>query len=300
LPKRLLISGAEGQLGKALQFQLADKFEILATARIPSVSAKKNRKVKSLDITYRDVVKSVVTEFDPDIIINCAAFTNVDGCESQKKKAHDVNVKGLQNLIHFSKIDSLIIQISSDYVFNGEEGPYAETDHTFPVNYYGKTKLEAENLLRGSQRRHLIFRGNVLFSDDVFFKSNFFGWVYKSLLKKEPITVVNDQISNPTLINEFVNAIFQAMVMKCEGVFHIGSEDYLSRYEFAIKIAKLFKFDESLISPVNTAHLAQKISSYVAERPKHSGLKTAKLEKEANLTIHSTDYNLKRLKRILA
>ena len=300
MSKRLLITGAEGQLGKALQFQLADKFDLLSTARIPSSTGKKKRNVISLDVTDRSAVNSVLGDFNPHIIINCAAYTNVDGCEIHKEKAHDVNVKGLRNLIQFSDKDSLIVQISSDYVFNGLEGPYAENDHTFPVNYYGKTKLEAENLLRGSQRKHLIFRGNVLFSEDLFCKSNFFAWVYKSILKNNSIKVVDDQISNPTLISEFVKAIFQAMVMKCEGVFHIGSEDHLSRYEFALNIAKIFKMDTSLISPVSTAQLAKNIPGYVAERPKYSGLITTKIERNANLTIQSTEFNLKRLKRMLS
>ncbi|MDP6570828.1 MAG: SDR family oxidoreductase [Candidatus Marinimicrobia bacterium] len=299
MAKRLLITGAEGQLGKAIQFQFAENFELLATARNPSSAAKKKRNVISLDIANRSTVNSILGEFKPHIIINCAAYTNVDGCEIQKDKAHDVNVNGLQNLIQFSEKDACIVQISSDYVFNGKDGPYAETDHTFPVNYYGKTKLEAENLLRGAQRKHLIFRGNVLFSEDLFCKSNFFAWVYTSLLKNKPIAVVDDQVSNPTLISEFVKAIFQAMVMKCEGVFHVGSEDFLSRYEFALNIAKNFKMDTSLISPVSTAQLAKNIPNYVAERPKHSGLKTTKIEKNANLTVQSTEYNLKRLKRLL-
>jgi dTDP-4-dehydrorhamnose reductase len=205
----------------------------------------------------------------------------------------------LRNLIQLSEVNTHIIQISSDYVFDGSNGPYSEDDHTFPVNYYGKTKLEAENVLRGTRRKWSIFRPNVLYSSDLFCKGNFFAWVYKSLLKKQAISVVADQISNPTLSNHFVNAIFQAIIMDYEGILHIGSDDYISRYEFAIEIAKVFGFDLDLISKIDTDFLSRKLNSYIAERPLHSGLLIGKLEEELNFLSYSTNYNLKLLKREL-
>ena len=197
MARKILITGAEGQLGKALQINLSDKFKLLPTSRKPTVKAIKNRNVHKLDITVKEDIAAVIASFKPDIIINCAAYTDVDGSEKDKDLAHKVIVSGLQNLIQLSEKETFFIQISSDYVFDGISGPYAEDDHTFPVNYYGKTKLEAENMLRGMRRRYLIFRPNVLYSEDIFSKGNFFAWVYKSLLKEKSISVVTDQISNP-------------------------------------------------------------------------------------------------------
>ena len=213
--------------------------------------------------------------------------------------AHQVNVEGLRNLIQLSDINTYLIQISSDYVFDGDSGPYSEDEHTFPVNYYGKTKLEAENILRGTRRKWAIFRPNVLYSSDLFSKGNFFAWVYRSLLKKDSIYVVTDQISNPTFNLQIVRAIFQCIIMDFEGILHIGSDDYMSRYEFALDIAKVFGFDSALITKIDTDSLTQKVKSYIAKRPLHSGLVVNKIEKELNTSSHSTNYNLKLLKSSL-
>ena len=294
-----MITGAEGQLGKALQIGLTDKFNILSTTRQPTQLAKNQRNVQKLDITDKENISNVLESFKPDIIINCAAYTNVDGSEINKDLAHQVNVEGLRNLIQLSDINTYLIQISSDYVFDGDSGPYSEDEHTFPVNYYGKTKLEAENILRGTRRKWAIFRPNVLYSSDIFSKGNFFAWIYKSLLKKDSISVVTDQISNPTFNQQFVRAIFQCIIMDFEGILHIGSDDYMSRYEFALDIAKVFGFDSDLITKIDTDSLTQKVKSYIAKRPLHSGLVVSKIEKELNTSSHSTNYNLKLLKSSL-
>lgn len=294
-----MITGAEGQLGKALQIGLTDKFNILSTTRQPTQLAKNQRNVQKLDITNKENISNVLESFKPDIIINCAAYTNVDGSEINKDLAHQVNVEGLRNLIQLSDINTYLIQISSDYVFDGDSGPYSEDEHTFPVNYYGKTKLEAENILRGTRRKWAIFRPNVLYSSDLFSKGNFFAWVYRSLLKKDSIYVVTDQISNPTFNLQIVRAIFQCIIMDFEGILHIGSDDYMSRYEFALDIAKVFGFDSDLITKIDTDSLTQKVKSYIAKRPLHSGLVVSKIEKELNTSSHSTNYNLKLLKSSL-
>ena len=300
MARKILITGAEGQLGKALQISLSDKFKLLPTSRKPTQKAIKNRNVHKLDITVKEDIAAVIASFKPDIIINCAAYTDVDGSEQDKDLAHKVNVSGLQNLIQLSEKETFFIQISSDYVFDGNNGPYTEDDHTFPVNYYGKTKLEAENMLRGMRRRFLIFRPNVLYGEDIFSKGNFFAWVYKSLLNGKSISVVTDQISNPVYVQNFVNAIFKCIIMNCEGIYHFGSNDYISRYEFARNIAQIFNFELSLVEPIETKTLAQKVKSYIAKRPINSSLKTEKIEQEVNHTIYSTLYSLKQLKNNLA
>ena len=291
-----MITGAEGQLGKALQIGLTDKFNILSTTRQPTQLAKNQRNVQKLDITDNENISNILKYFKPDIIINCAAYTNVDESEINKELAHQVNVEGLQNLIQLSDINTYLIQISSDYVFDGANGPYSEDEHTFPVNYYGKTKLEAENILRGTRRKWAIFRPSVLYSSDLFCNGNFFAWVYKSLLKKQSISVVADQISNPTLTQKFVNCIFQCIIMDYEGILHIGSDDYISRYEFALEIANVFDLDSNLITKIDTKSLSNTVKSYIAGRPLHSGLIIDKIEKELNISTHSTNYNLKLLR----
>ena len=194
MKKKILITGSSGQLGSALQSSLSVNFDILSTSKIKSDSLSYLKNNKILDITNRNNVSYILNYFSPDIIINCAAFTNVDMSESNKKNAHNVNVLGLENLIKYSDKNIYIIQISSDYVFNGNLGPYKEDDLTYPVNYYGKTKLEAENILRGSNCRWTIFRPNVIYSYNLKCKDNFFTWIYRSLLNKNHKQSFSDSV----------------------------------------------------------------------------------------------------------
>ena len=298
MSRKVLITGAGGQLGKALQGKLMDKYEIFVFTK----SSKKepvDSKLKSLDIRENESVKKIFNEINPDIIINCAAYTDVDENEKNKDLSYLTNVGGLHNLIQASHPDSYFIQISSDYVFQGDAGPYVEEDPTHPINYYGKVKLEAENLLRGSRRKYLIIRPNVLYSEDLFCKGNFFSWIYKSLLNERTISVVTDQISNPTFVPHLVSMIFHGMNLRLEGVFHYGSDDYLSRYDFAIKIAEIFQLNSQLILPIATKELMQNIKTYIARRPLHSGLRTNKIADCLDVPIYSTEYSLQILKKYL-
>ena len=178
--KKILITGGGGQLGRELYAFLFNKYDIIMTSR-QSISSNNVIKYLTMDISDRDNVNEIITTYNPDIIINCAAFCDVDANENQKKYSREVNVSGLRNILLTSSKNTHIIQISSDYVFDGENGPYFEDDSTHPVNYYGKIKLEAENILRGSLHRWTIIRPNVIYGSKVMCKSNFFAWVYNNL-----------------------------------------------------------------------------------------------------------------------
>ena len=142
--KTILITGSNGMLGSHLSKINLYNYNI--------ITLPKNDIKKSLDVTNSNDVKECLDNFKPDFIINCASYTNVDQSEINKELAHSVNVKGLVNLVKFSNVNTKIIHISSDYVFDGIKGNYAENDITRPINYYGKTKLESENFLIGSNR----------------------------------------------------------------------------------------------------------------------------------------------------
>ncbi len=283
---RVLITGADGQLGYELSKVLPQYFVTLPTSKSVQSS-----NIQLLDITNFNEVEKTVNNFNPDVIINCAAYTHVDNCEIYKNTAHEVNVGGVWNFIKASNKDVRIIQISSDYVFDGTKGPYKEKDLPNPISYYGKTKLESENILRGSQHRYLIIRPNVVYSSDIDKFNNFFSWVFKSLNAEKQINVVTDQISNPTLTKYLTDAIVKCILLQREGIYHFGSEDNLSRYEFAQLIAKVFNLNSNLIKPIKTELLKQ-----TAKRPKHSGLCTNLIEDELEISILSTEYMLKEIK----
>ena len=275
--KKILITGAEGQLGFYLYKKLDKTFDVIATSRVGN----KKEKIINLDITNYKDVKIICQKFQPTIIINCAAITDVDFCERNKKEAYRVNVDGINNLIKSSDLTCKIIQISSDYVFDGNELNYTEESMPDPQNYYGKTKLEAENLLLGQRRPFTILRPNTIFS---FNKYNFLTWVYKSLKNNEQINVVADQVSNPSYVPSICSSIISIILMNGVGIYNHGSSDNISRYEFSLKIADSFNLNKKLISKINTLELNQ-----FAKRPLNSILNTHKIENDFNIKMNYID-----------
>jgi len=289
--KKILITGADGQLGRALTTLLKEYYTVLGSVLDISLVKDSPVSLVQTDIIKYEELQKTLDDFLPDMIINTAAFTNVDQSETQKETAWAVNVGGLENIIRCSDPSSRIIHISSDYVFDGKKGPYLEDDPTYPISYYGKTKLAAKNALRGSRRNYLILRPNVLYQSTTHDHASFFAWVFTSLKKSQDINVVTDQTSNPTWVIPFAEAIMSCIILNAGGIYHYGSEDYLNRYQFAMMIAHTFKFDSSLIHPIQTLDLKQP-----ALRPENSGLRTDKIHEELNVKIYPTQYCLNQIK----
>ena len=282
--KNILITGASGLLGSELIKSLYSTYNVLPTSRNGFL-----KKSKILDITQKDDVADLIAAFNPSIIINCAAYTAVDKAEVEKKNARDVNVGGLSNLIKACNKKTKIIHISSDYVFDGKSGGYTEDDPTFPINYYGKTKLESENLLIGSNIEFVILRPNVLYSNDLS-KAHFLSWVVNSLSKGEEIRIATDQISNPTYIPDLLEVISDSIVLDFSGILHVGSEDSVSRYDFANQISCIFGLKNELIIPVESLLLKQK-----AKRPFNSSLNCNKIQVELNKELYPVEYGIRRV-----
>jgi len=284
LKKKILISGANGQLGNCINTNLSNYFNIIPSSLNPNIDSLK------LDITNKLNVKSVLDRINPEIIINCAAITNVDLCERDRTLARNVNCIGLQNLVKYSKKNTKIIHFSSDYVFDGSKGCYVEEDPTSPVNFYGKTKLEAENFLIGCNRKSLIIRINGLYSSKLKNK-NFFSFIYNSLNARKKISVVNDQLSNPTLVDLLPEVVMKAILLDATGVVHYGSCNIISRYDFAKEICNVFRLNFKLIEKISTHKLQQ-----LALRPLNTGLDTSKIENLLGINTYDTKYCLELIK----
>ena len=220
-----------------------------------------------LDITNSLLVKDMVSVISPDIIINLAALTNVDLCESNPDLAHAINFQGVKNLVNVFK--GPIIHLSTDYVFDGKLGRYKENDITNPINIYGVTKYKAEKFLLEKSKRSLIIRTNVLYDYQSKAKSSFLNWVVDSLKRGEKIKVVDDQFNNPTWTDSISVVIDRAIKADLNGLIHWGDFDWISRYDFANKIADKFNLQSNLIEPIKTEELNQ-----VAPRPLNGGLDT--------------------------
>ncbi len=275
---RILITGAFGQLGSAFSRHLSEDFDIIRTGR--SIPHGKNGII--LDVLNQIYFKEVIQATEPDLVINLAAMTPVDGCELNPNLAKEINIASVQHLC--DSFDGKIIHLSTDYVFDGENGPYSEDDPVCPLSVYGETKLESERILLNHNPNHLVIRGNVIYDDSETTKASFLNWVVNSLKEKQEIQVVNDQVNNPTWTKSMADIIALCIEKDLSGIVHWGDADHLNRYDFAIKIAEKYVLDSKLIKAITTEELNQ-----AAPRPLKSGLKSDKLVQALNVVPPSID-----------
>jgi len=247
---------------------------------------------EQVDITSKKDVKRLVHTVEPDVIVNCAAFTNVDACETERELAWKINVGGVEHLIEVARRNNArIVHVSTDYIFDGKSGPYDELSRPEPLSYYGKSKLASENVLRSAGIHFVIARTMVLYGYAVGVKANFALWLVQSLQAKQTVRIVDDQIGNPTLVDDLAYGLLRAVELGKTGIFHIAGREITSRYEFALRLARVFGLDESLILPIKTASLKQP-----AARPLKSGLITLKAEVELGYKPSSIEHGLEVLK----
>ncbi|MBN1302407.1 MAG: dTDP-4-dehydrorhamnose reductase [Melioribacteraceae bacterium] len=293
IKKRVCIVGSNGMLGQKLvdYYSKSNNTELLCCSAEES-SWIDNVDYMQVDITSKKSVQNSIKKFYPDFIINTAAFTNVDGCESEKELSWKVNVSGVENLIKAgNSCDSHIIHLSTDYVFDGKEGPYDETAKPNPISSYGRSKLASENLLRSKYRKATIVRTNVLYGHTKYGRPDFVNWIIDSLKQGKEIRIVTDQINNPTLINDLVQGISKIIEFGKYGIYNIGGNEFLSRYDFAIRIAEFFDLNESLIREIETKELNQP-----AARPLKSGLIILKAQTQLGYKPHKIEEALSIIK----
>ena len=249
--RRVLVTGSNGLLGQKLVELLSrgSDYDLLLTSKHPnSVIEGDDIQYRELDITQRNDVRRIVDDFQPDMIVNTAAVTNVDLCETQRELAWSVNVVGIENLVLAAKfVGASILQLSTDYVFDGKTGPYDEDARPNPLSYYGRTKLASENVLRSSGVPFTIVRTMVLYGVALMVKPNFALWLIHELEREKPVRVVDDQYGNPTLADDLAYAMLKMIALNREGTYHVAGGELVNRYQFAIQVAKQFGFDKKLI-----------------------------------------------------
>lgn len=294
---RILVFGANGMLGQ----RLIEFYSKLPNIQLLSSSVEdkpvfEDTEYRKIDITRRDEVKDLCYDFYPDVIVNAAAYTNVDLSETERELAWKTNVKGIEYIAEVSRvIDSHIIHISTDYIFDGKKGPYSERDKPNPLGYYARTKLASENVLHISGTYNTILRTNVLYGIAHNSRPDYVRWVVNSLRGGQKIRIVTDQINNPTFIDDLIQAISKVIEYKKYGIFNVGGEEFLSRYDFTIKIADFFNLDKSLITPITTEELHQP-----SPRPLKSGLIILKAQTQLGYKPHSIIESLMKMKKELS
>lgn len=294
--KTVVVTGANGLLGQKVVDVFSPHFNTLATSvQKESVRTLKDVEYHQLDLTNYSRTEGFLKYFEPDYVVNCAAYTNVDKAEEERKLCYKINATAVEHMTEFlRRTETKFVQVSTDYVFNGQSGPYRESDRPDPINYYGTTKLAAENAVRGSGADCLIFRTNVLYGAADSIKNNFVLWVMNSLADNQSIRVVDDQMNNATIANGLAEAILMGCVMNAQGLYHYGGTDFIDRYDFALKIADYFGYDQGLISRCSTADLNQ-----AAPRPLKSGLHTDKVVDDLQIRLYDTKAGLKQFEKDL-
>ncbi|MBU3698843.1 MAG: dTDP-4-dehydrorhamnose reductase [Candidatus Kapabacteria bacterium] len=247
-----------------------------------------------VNVRDKNALKQSIMSAMPNVIINLAAMTNVDRCETERQMAWDLNVTLVENLSRISRVlDAKMVHISTDYVFDGTKGPYTETAVPNPINYYGKSKLAGENICVSGNTNSLIIRTNVIYGPPRE-RPDFVRWVLDALDADTPIRVVDDQIGNPTYVDDLAEAIMRLGMSRRTGIYHVGGSDFLSRYDFALKVAEFFKLDPGVIRRVSTSELAQ-----TAKRPLKLGLVSLKAETDLRMKMRGVESGLTSIRQYL-
>lgn len=278
-------------MGRKLLHLMAGRFEVLAVDinKPPDIMG---GTFYPLDITDKESLFALIREIEPRIVVHTAAFTNVDGCETERELAWRVNVEGTASVAQACReIGARLVHLSSDYIFDGKSGPYGEDDQPHPISYYGLTKWESERKVRSMLEDYVIVRTTILYGYAPYVRPNFVTWTINMLKQGKRIKVVTDQVGSPTLADNLVQMIMGAIELDKRGVYNMVGGELIDRYGFGLKIAKHFDLDPSLIEPVTTDQLQQ-----AAPRPLRAGLKMERTVKELDVQALGVDKGLRVVK----
>lgn len=268
--ERILVTGANGQLGQCLQ-KLAPQFALQYEFLFVSSS--------ELDITDASIVESVLDEFKPNYCINCAAYTAVDLAEKEESKAFEINAYGVRNLAQACKeLNAILLHVSTDYVFSGDtEISYDEESFTAPIGVYGKSKLLGEELALEENPKTIVVRTSWLYSE---FNKNFVKTMLSLFAQKEELSIVGDQMGQPTNANDLAEALMAIIAHpeKKFGIYHFSNFPETSWFYFAKEIAALSGATIQL-KEITTAEYPTP-----AARPKRSTMALDKIEKDYGIT----------------
>jgi len=284
---KILITGSNGLLGQKLLHKLRkdSSVRLIATSKGENrVSKKEGYTYFDLDVTNNAKVTKLIASEKPQVVINTAAMTNVDLCEDEKKACDALNVDAVRYLADAcEKIDAHLIQISTDFIFDGEDGPYSEEDEPNPLSYYGLSKLKSEQLLQAHSVKWTVLRTIIVFGvGEKLSKGNIVLWAKGALEKGDPLNIIDDQFRAPTLAEDLADICILAAKKKALGIFNASGKDIMSIYEIVVRIAKHYGHSTENLNKISTATLKQK-----AGRPPRTGFILDKSINELGYNPHS-------------
>ena len=278
--KKILVTGSNGLLGQKIVNQLKIREDIVLIA----TSKGENRRIVqdftyfSLDITSQQEVEDIMNSLKPDVVINTAAMTNVDACEDDQENCWDINVKAVSYLLNSAKSHGThLIHLSTDFVFDGEEGPYEEKDKPNPLSFYAKSKLASEKLINESNYRNTaIARTIIVFGNgDNLSRGNLILWAKGALEKQSAINVVDDQFRSPTLAEDLAKGCILIADKKATGLYHLSGPKTYSILDIVMRIGKFYNLPTSCVTSIKTESLNQ-----AAKRPPRTGFIIDKAKNE--------------------
>jgi dTDP-4-dehydrorhamnose reductase len=283
----ILVTGSNGLLGQKIIYGLLDKggVQIISSSRGPNRMRRRDGyQYVDLDITDAARVSGVFAQYKPTVVINCAAYTNVDACETNIDACQALNVDAVKYLVaECARHGSHLVHLSTDFVFDGLTGPYKEEDTPNPLSHYARTKLEAEKIIAASSVSWAIIRTIIIYGvvDDNS-RSNVVLWTKRSLENRQDIRVINDQYRSPTLAEDLAAACIAAALKKAQGIYHVSGSEVMCMLDIVRTVAEYFKLDTTYIHPVTTAELKQP-----AARPPMTGFVIDKARRDLGYAPHT-------------
>lgn len=280
--KKILITGSNGLLGqKLVHYCLSNQLDFIATANSENrISFCPEENFYLLDITQKEDVCNLINNVHPTHIINTAAMTNVDACETDSDQCYAINKDGVQHLLDAIQTSSIhLIHISTDFIFDGKKRLYSEEDNANPLGVYGQSKWESEQVILASNHPNTtILRTSLVYGKgEALRKGNIFIWALEELRKGKELSIVNDQFRTPTFVEDLVQACFLVLNKPFFGILNIASAEVHSMYDFIVEIAGYLHVDNTKIIPISSAQLGQR-----ANRPPSSGLLITKAVETIN------------------
>ena len=273
---KVLLTGSNGLLGQKLVdlYKTNSSVELIATARgADRYPDKTGYTYASLDITQKNEVDSVLDLYQPDVVINTAAMTNVDACESEREACDALNIHAVEFLVNAcNRINAHFVHVSTDFIFDGTHGPLTEEEKPSPISYYGLSKVKAEEIVQAKSDSWAIARTVLVYGivSDMS-RSNIVLWAKGALESGKSINVVADQFRTPTLAEDLAQGCALIAAQKASGIYNISGKNFMSVYDLVVQVADFWNLDKSLLHLSSSEGIKQP-----AKRPPITGFRLDK------------------------
>lgn len=268
---KVLVTGSNGLLGQKLTdlYRKQKDVELIATARGEDRYPDKTRYIyESLDITKQDEVKTILAKRKPEVVINTAAMTNVDACETDREGCDKLNIEAVKYLVETcNAINAHLVHVSTDFIFDGTHGPVTEEEKPAPLSYYGLSKLKGEEAVITQSKSWAIARTVLVYGvvQDMS-RSNIVLWAKNNLEQGKTLNVVMDQFRTPTLAEDLAMGCSLIASKRAKGIYNISGKDFMSVFDLVYRVAAFWNLDSSLMNISSSEGIKQP-----AKRPPITG-----------------------------